>query len=66
LPIYARDILHTGPSGLGLLRSAPAVGAGTVPAVVCGGIATCVVVLLWAWWFPALRQIDRLDDMVET
>jgi Transmembrane secretion effector len=27
LPIYARDILHTGPVGLGLLRSAPAVGA---------------------------------------
>jgi len=27
LPIYARDILHTGPWGLGLLRSAPAAGA---------------------------------------
>ncbi|MER2606340.1 MAG: MFS transporter [Siculibacillus sp.] len=27
LPIYARDILMTGPWGLGLLRSAPAVGA---------------------------------------
>ena len=27
LPIYARDILHTGPQGLGLLRAAPAVGA---------------------------------------
>ena len=27
LPIYARDILSTGPTGLGLLRSAPAVGA---------------------------------------
>lgn len=27
LPIYARDILHTGPWGLGLLRSATAVGA---------------------------------------
>jgi predicted MFS family arabinose efflux permease len=27
LPIYARDILHTGPIGLGLLRAAPAVGA---------------------------------------
>jgi len=26
-PIYARDILYTGPWGLGLLRSAPAVGA---------------------------------------
>jgi MFS family permease len=27
LPVYARDILKTGPWGLGLLRSAPAVGA---------------------------------------
>jgi MFS family permease len=30
LPIFARDILHVGPVGLGLLRSAPAVGAGVV------------------------------------
>ena len=30
LPIYARDILVTGPWGLGLLRSAPAVGALTM------------------------------------
>ena len=27
LPIYARDILQTGPMGLGVLRAAPAVGA---------------------------------------
>jgi MFS family permease len=27
LPIYAREILHTGPWGLGVLRSAPAIGA---------------------------------------
>ena len=27
LPIYARDILQTGPWGLGVLRAAPAVGA---------------------------------------
>jgi len=27
LPIYARDILYTGPWGLGLLRGAPAIGA---------------------------------------
>ncbi|MGH8217550.1 MAG: MFS transporter [Steroidobacteraceae bacterium] len=30
LPIYARDILHAGPTGLGLLRSAPAFGAALV------------------------------------
>ena len=27
LPVFARDILHTGPWGLGLLRSGPALGA---------------------------------------
>jgi len=27
LPIYARDILQTGPTGLGVLRAAPAIGA---------------------------------------
>ena len=27
LPVYASDVLHVGPSGLGLLRSAPAIGA---------------------------------------
>lgn len=27
LPIFAHDVLHTGPMGLGVLRSAPAVGA---------------------------------------
>jgi MFS family permease len=30
LPIFAKDILQTGPWGLGLLRSAPAIGALTV------------------------------------
>ncbi|WP_290688893.1 MFS transporter [Aquabacterium sp.] len=33
LPIYAKDILHTGPVGLGLLRAAPAVGALTMSLV---------------------------------
>lgn len=27
LPMFARDVLHTGPEGLGILRGAPAVGA---------------------------------------
>ena len=164
LPVYARDILEVGPTGLGLLRSAPALGAtlmavvlavrpivrragpvlfacvavfgaatvvfglsksfalslaallvagaadmvsvfvrhtlvqlgtpdamrgrvsavnlafigastelgefesglaaawlGTVWAVVTGGIATIGVVVAWAWLFPSLRRVDRLD-----
>jgi MFS family permease len=34
LPVYAKDILHTGPWGLGLLRSAPSVGAGAMAILV--------------------------------
>ena len=30
LPVYARDILHVGPEGLGVMRAASAVGAGLV------------------------------------
>jgi MFS family permease len=33
LPVYAATILHVGPAGLGYLRSAPAVGAALVAAV---------------------------------
>jgi MFS family permease len=35
---------------------------GTVPAVVAGGVGTCVVVALWSWLFPELRKVDRLED----
>ena len=42
LPIYARDILHIGPGGLGVLRSAPAIGAATVALVLA--------------WFPLKRR----------
>src|SRR5512146_1162725 len=34
LPVYAREILRTGPWGLGLLRSAPGIGAATMAIVV--------------------------------
>ncbi|MGL3821114.1 MFS transporter [Sphingopyxis sp. R3-92] len=50
LPVYARDILQTGPEGLGFLRAAPALGA----AVVALGLAfrpierNVGVKMLWA------------------
>ena len=34
LPVYAREILHTGPWGLGLLRTAPGVGAALMAVMV--------------------------------
>jgi MFS family permease len=46
---------------------------GTVPAVVLGGVGTLLVIVLWAWLFPELRQAgeltaiksDRLQDAPE-
>lgn len=45
LPIYAKDILHVGPQGLGLLRAAPAVGA--------------LLVSVWLSRSPLRRRVGR-------
>ena len=45
LPIFVVDILHSGPSGLGLLRAAPAVGA--------------VVMSIYLAWRPPFRRAGR-------
>ena len=45
LPIYAKDILQTGPWGLGLLRAAPAVGA--------------LVLAAWIARHPLERRVGR-------
>lgn len=36
---------------------------GAVPAVVLGGIGTLVVTALWAWGFPELRAVDRMETV---
>lgn len=46
LPVFAKDILLTGPWGLGLLRSAPAVGA--------------LLMAFWLARFPIDRQVGRI------
>ena len=38
-----------------------AAALGAVPAAVLGGAGTLVVVLIWVFLFPAVRQVDRLD-----
>ena len=38
---------------------------GLVPAVVLGGVGTLVITALWAWRCPALRRVDRLEDLGE-
>jgi hypothetical protein len=42
MPIFAQEILHTGPRGLGLLRAAPAIGA--------------LAVSMWLTWRPIERR----------
>jgi hypothetical protein len=42
MPIFAQDILHAGPRGLGLLRAAPAIGA--------------LAVSMWLTWRPIQRR----------
>jgi MFS family permease len=37
---------------------------GAVPSVIVGGAGTLVVVAIWALIFPALRQVDRLTDVM--
>jgi MFS family permease len=38
---------------------------GTVPAVVLGGIGTIIVVGLWAWLFPSLRELDEMSGALQ-
>ena len=33
---------------------------GAVPAVILGGVGAIAATVLWAWWFPDLRNADRL------
>jgi MFS family permease len=37
---------------------------GAVPSVVLGGLGTLVVVATWALRFPAIRRVDRLEDVL--
>jgi MFS family permease len=68
LPLFARSILHTGPIGLGVLRSATAVGAlvgglqlarkpmrgraGRTLLLVVGAFGVCMVTFGLSRWFP--------------
>ncbi len=36
---------------------------GAVPAVVAGGALTIALAAIWKWVFPALAQIDRIDEL---
>ena len=46
LPVFARDVLHVGPAGLGYLRGAPAIGA--------------LVTATWYSWRPMRARMGQL------
>jgi len=63
--VNAVDMIFIGASNeLGQFESGvTAQWFGTVPAVVLGGIGTLVVIGLWAWLFPELRQAGDLSQI---
>ncbi len=62
--VSAVSLIFVGASNeLGEFESGLAAGAlGVVPSVVFGGIATLLVVALWARLFPSLRRVDRIGQ----
>ena len=63
--VNAVDMLFIGVSNeLGEFESGlTAQWFGTVPAVVLGGVGTLLVIAVWAWLFPELREADQLSEM---
>ncbi|MBT8207212.1 MAG: MFS transporter [Acidimicrobiales bacterium] len=67
--IALENVFIGGSNELGALESGVAAQfLGLVWAIVTGGIGTILVVAAWWKWFPALRDIDRFEDVrhVET
>jgi MFS family permease len=66
--VNAVDMLFIGASNeLGEFESGlTAHWFGTVPAVVLGGVGTLIVIALWAWLFPDLRNADELHTVEES
>ena len=62
--VNAVDMLFIGVSNeLGQFESGlTAHWFGTVPAVVLGGVGTLIVIAIWAWRFPELRNADELTS----
>jgi MFS family permease len=65
--VNAVDMIFVGASNeLGQFESGlTAQWFGAVPAVILGGAGTLMVVALWAWLFPELRDVDQLPSVEE-
>jgi hypothetical protein len=63
--VNAVEMVFIGASNeLGAFESGVAAAAiGTVGAIVSGGVATLVIVGVWWWRFPDLRDVDQFSDI---
>jgi hypothetical protein len=65
MPIVNFLVIHAS-SQLGEFESGMVAALlGAMPAAVLGGVASIVVALLWMKLFPALRQVERLEQLSE-
>jgi predicted MFS family arabinose efflux permease len=64
--VHAVTMVFTDASNeLGAFRAGMAASLiGAVPAVVIGGLSTIAIAALWAYKFPELRRVRRLDGWV--
>jgi hypothetical protein len=57
------SVFISGSNELGDFESGVAARAmGLIGATAFGGLGTIVITGLWAWLFPELRQVDRMDE----
>ena len=62
--IALENVFIGGSNELGSLESGLAAQfLGLVGAIVTGGVGTIAVVAVWWWKFPALRNVDRFEDV---
>ncbi len=62
--LAVENVFIGGSNELGALESGlTAALFGLAPAVVVGGVATVAVAVIWATFFPDLRQVDRFTDV---
>jgi hypothetical protein len=65
--VAAVNSMFTGSSGsLGEFRAgAIAAWLGPVPSALIGGVGAIVVMFVWMWAFPQLRNVDKLSAEAE-
>lgn len=66
--VFAVNSLFTNTAGqIGMFESGVTADLfGAVGSAVLGGVVVIVVVLVWAWYFPTLRRVERPDELARS